>query len=252
MNNQESELSLATITKLLGAEQKAKFFDAFWATWSVNGFGTLTKKDTELLIFGCLKQVFGEKAPVNNYHWAKLLRVTPSKIKSLRLEAHLRFGHLFGESTVGEGADFLAHFTNLQSIDVTAMKATEDIHDVWVSFVIEDPVVQMEVEGRLKDVGSYLDFHRNREVVKMRLTSFLSLLADEQQQEAIDKWVAAKAEEKAKEDGLIKRVSAATYANKTEAGKLMAFIDDLAKFGKVEILTNHLKMIFASQMERKK
>ena len=245
--------SLADVTQNLKPEQKVKFFDAFWATWSVNGFGTLTKKDTELLIFGCLKHALaGRDCPANIYQWAKLLRITPAKVKSIRLEAHLRFGHLFGERTDGDSGQFLESFTRFQAIDLTGMKATEDIHDIMVSFVIEDPVVQMEIESRLKNARSYLDFHRNREVVKMRLTSFLLLSADKDQQTAIDSWVAAKAKEKSKQDGLIKRVFAAAYANKTEKEKLMVFIDDLAKFGKFDVLINHFKKIFASQLERKK
>jgi hypothetical protein len=253
MNDPNTALSLESVTTRLKAKQKTAFFDAFWKVWSTNGFGTLTKKDTDLLIFACLKHAFGESGPENNYQWAKLLRLTPTKVKSIRLESHLRFGHLFGESSQKEGITFLNEFNNFQSIDLAGLKKSDDIHDVMVSFVIEDPVVQMEIEGRLKFSGSYLDFHRNREVVKMRLTSFFLLLADEQEEEAaLDKWVKAKAKDKAKEDGLIQRVQATEYTNKTESDKVKGFIDDLAKFGKVDVLTNHLKTIFNSQKERTK
>ena len=35
-------------------------------------------------------------------------------------------------------------------------------------------------------------------------------------------------------------------------GKLMTFLDDLAEFGEVDVLTTRLKTIFKSQSERKK
>jgi hypothetical protein len=109
----DQEMNLATIPDLLTPEQKATFFDGFWKTWSVNGFGTLTKKDSELLIFACLKRAFGESGPTTNYAWARLLRLTPAKIKAMRLEAHLRFGHLFGESDLTDAEQFFKNLAGL-------------------------------------------------------------------------------------------------------------------------------------------
>ena len=258
METKTAKLTLESITTALDESQKARFFDVFWKAWTANGFGTLGKKDTELLIFACLKQAFekegqeNENRPENNYEWARLLRLTPSKIKSMRLEAHLRFGHLVGENTVIEGSRFLSNFHQVQSIDFEIVKTNEDISELTVSFVIEDPVAQMEIENRLKAKGSYLDFHRNREVVKMKLLTFFLLITDDIKKEKIDEWVAQKAKEKAETSSLIKRVLGKEYANKSEAGKIMAFGDDLAKFAKAESLTKHLKTIFKSQSEREK
>ena len=113
------------IVESLGNKEKANFFDVFWTAWSANGFGTLTKKDTELLIFGCLKQALESVGSrYNNYEWAKLLRLTPSKIKSYRLEAHLRFGHLFSENTADDTETFLTNFSKIQSINTSPFKET--------------------------------------------------------------------------------------------------------------------------------
>jgi len=244
---------LKSISKNLTDKQKVEFFDAFWDTWSTNGFGTLTKKDTELLIFGGLKKAFGDTGQMTNYHWATLLRLTPAKIKSLRLEAHLRFGHLFGESGLRDTKEFLEHFGDVQSVNVRGLTTAGKIEDVTVSFVVEDPVVQMIIENSLKDIGTYLDFHRNREVVKLRLVDFFRLVADNKQQRtAINKWVKDKGKETGEGDDLKSRVIATEYASKTEVGKLMTFVDDLAKFAHAKPLTDHIKTIFRSQSERKK
>lgn len=242
--------SIEEIVEKLTPSQKADFFDKFWTTWSVNGFGTLTKKDTELLIFGCLNQALGSTAPGNNYGWATLLRLTPSKIKAMRLETHLRFGHLMRDSNVKEISQFLENFTNLQSIDVSGLTASGDLMDVTVSFVIEDPVIQMELENYLKEIGTYLDFHRNREVVKLRLVDFFKIATTEAERKIIDRWVTAKAKEKNEAGELKLRVVAKEYADKSEVGKLKAFCGDLADFAKVDKLTDHLKLIFVSQKER--
>lgn len=247
----DAPLKLETIAKQLNAEQKSEFFDVFWRTWSANGFGTLTKKDSELLIFGCLKRAFGSTGPGSNYGWARLLRLTPSRIKSMRLESYLRFGHLFGESDLSDTERFFKDFTVLQSVDIRGLNTSGDLNEVTLSFAVEDPVVQMVIENDLKSIGSYLDFHRNREIVRLKLIDFLKLVASTVEREVIDRWVAERAKENAAAGALKTRVLAKEYSNKTEAGKLLTFADDLAKFAKVDVLTDHLKRIFKSQSERK-
>ena len=246
------DLTIENVTTQLDAKDKAEFFDVFWKTWSANGFGTLSKKDTELLLFACLKHAFGATGPQNNYRWATLLRLTPTKIKAMRLEAHLRFGHLVTANSPKDTGQFLNNFSHLQSIELNGLDTDGEITDVSVSFVVEDPVVQMEIENRLKSVGSYLDFHRNREVIKIRLTSFLLIVAEDGQRKFIDRWVSEKAKETAAAGGLKKRVLAKEYANETESGKIMTFVDDLAEVAQIKPLTERLKTIFSSQSERKK
>lgn len=245
-------MTLELIPQLLNDKQKAAFFDVFWKTWATNGFGTLTKKDSELLIFSCLKKAFGAKGPSSNYQWATLLRLTPTKIKSMRLEAYLRFGHLFDETGVGDANAFLQRFGEVQSVDLHGLESGGSVENVTVSFVVEDPVVQMVIENSLKSLGSYLDFHRNKEVVRLRLVDFLRIVADGEQKKAIDKWVAEKAKEKSEAGSLTSRVKAKEYSEKTELQKLGAFLDDLSEYKGTKVLTDHLKTIFKSQGERKK
>lgn len=246
-----SPLKLESIAKELTEEQKAQFFDVFWKAWSSNGFGTLTKKDSELLIFGCLKRAFGSAGPGSNYGWARLLRLTPSRIKSMRLEAHLRFGHLFGESDLSDTERFFKDFAVLQSVDIRGLNTSGNLDEVTLSFAVEDPVVQMVIENDLKSIGSYLDFHRNREIIRLKLTDFFKLVASEVEREAVDRWVAERAKENAAAGALKSRVLAKEYSDKTEAAKILTFANDLAKFAKVDVLTEHLKRIFKSQSERK-
>ena len=248
----KTELKLDTLTEQLTLHEKSEVFETYWKAWSVNGFGTLTKKDADLLMFLCLKKVLANKenSPSNNYDWARLLRLTPTKIKNMRLESHLRFGHLIGENGTEDARKFLEHFHRFQSIDINGLKDSSDLNDVKVSFVVEDPVIQMEIENRLKLLGTYLDFHRNREVLKLRLVDFFKLGAKDTEQEIINQWVAEKAKEKSIADGLLGRVTAKEYAQKSEADKLMTFIDDFTAFAQVKPLTDHLKKIFTSQKER--
>lgn len=249
----KTDLDLGTLSESLSKTEKAEIFDTYWKAWSSNGFGTLTKKDSELLMFLCLKKALaskGKNGPQNNYDWAKLLRLTPTKIKTMRLESHLRFGHLIGENGETDIRHYFEYFHQMQSIDINGLDSSGDLHVVKVSFVVEDPVVQMEIENRLKEIGTYIDFHRNREVIKLRLVDFLKLAAKENEQKIIDQWVTSKASDEAKKAELKSRVSTKGYAQMSESEKLLAFVDDLAEFTQLKPLLSHLKRIFKSQSER--
>jgi hypothetical protein len=249
--NELHSTKIEDLPDVLTPDEKATFYDVFWPVWAGNGFGTMTKKHTELLIFACLRKALGSRAPQTNFQWAQLLRLTPSKIKTLRVESHLAFGHLFGDEAADQARHFLADFTKLQSIDIKGLAETGDFHDATVSFVIENPVVHMVIENNLKQLGSYVDFHRNREVVRIRLIHFFCLFADDDAQvDAVNRWVKEKAREKAEGDTLRARIKHRDYQNKSEFGKLMLFVDDLAKRAKVDDLTDHLKLILKSQKER--
>lgn len=239
-------IKLEDIPDCFSSTQKEAFFNTFWKTWSINGFGTMTKKDTELLIFACLQKTFGSSCPETNYEWAQTLRLTPAKIKTMRLEAHLKFSHLFAEED-----DFSQHFTSIQNVDIKGIVTGQEIVDVTVSFVIEDPVVQMELEQRLKQIGTYLDFHRNREVVKIRLVDFFRIMAEKEERDLIDKWLETKSVEAAKAKQIATRVTAKEYAQKSETDKLLDFVNDISSLCQTKKLTDHIKKIFNSQKERK-
>jgi|694.fasta_scaffold51285_3 hypothetical protein len=250
--NTPKSLTIGSIPENLNEKEKADFFNLFWGAWSANGFGTLTKKDTELLIFTCLRKVLGDRGKRSNYEWSTLLRLTPSKIKAMRLESHLRFGHIVEESGQSDLVKFLNDFAKLQQVNLNGLVSSRDLNEVTVSFVVEDPVVQMEIEQMLKGIGSYLDFHRNREVVRISLVNFFKIIGKEKnQEEAVDRWVKDLSKAKSKQDDILSRVDAATYASMPEMAKLQLFIDDLAEFANVKPLTEHLKLVFKSQKEGK-
>lgn len=66
--------TLADLVEKLPAAKKSRLVERFFRIWSSNGFGTMTEKDTELLLFRCLADLLGEHTPESNYPWAQLLR----------------------------------------------------------------------------------------------------------------------------------------------------------------------------------
>jgi len=247
--------TLADFVEGLPPEKKSILVNTFFRIWSSNGFGTMTKKDTELLLFRCLADLLSSDAPDNNYKWAHLLRVTPQKVKAIRLESHLRFGHLFPASTEVGPAKYFGELQTLQ-LQLRSDGSEDFLKDVTVSFVLEDPVAQMELENNLKEVGTYLDFHRNREVVELRFVDFLKIIrehaTDLDEKAAIEGILQAKLKDAKQLESLESRLKSREYANKAESEKLLAFIELLGEtFAEKPIaLLKHLGLILKSQKER--
>jgi hypothetical protein len=247
-----NELTMEAVSDLLAPGTKAAFFDIFWKTWSANGFGTLGKKDTELLVFVCLKKALGAKALGKQYDWARFLRLTPARVRSIQLEAYLRFGHLIDEANTAPDVWLMQFFSRLHSIDLGNFASEGSVDSVSVSFVVEDPVIQMEIDRRVKNVGGYINFLRNRDVVVLRFPDFLRLVSLDEKQDLIDDWVRKKAVEAEESNSLRSRVSSQGFANMTGKQQLSAFVDDLAKTANVGPLIARLKTIIVGDKERKR
>jgi hypothetical protein len=143
-------------------------------------------------------------------------------------------------------------FSRLHSIDLGNFASEGSVDSVSVSFVVEDPVIQMEIDRRVKNVGGYINFLRNRDVVVLRFPDFLRLVSLDEKQDLIDDWVRKKAVEAEESNSLRSRVSSQGFANMTGKQQLSAFVDDLAKTANVGPLIARLKTIIVGDKERKR
>lgn len=245
-------LSLDAVVKRLSQAEKAEFFDTFWKVWAANGFATLGKKDTDLLIFGCLRKALGSRAPAKTYEWAHFLRLTPARVRTIQLESHLRFSHLLEDKQATPEMQMRQFFSKLQSIDLGDFSLKGNVDSVKVNFVVEDPVIQMEIDRKIKGVGGYINFLRNREVIVLRLGDFFRLVSFGEKVELVDSWVRQKSVESNDADGLRKRVSGHAFANMSGREQLSVFVDDLAIVAQVAPMINRLRTIVSGNTERKK
>jgi hypothetical protein len=253
--------SLALLRDTLSTAEKARFFELFWPIWTGNGFATLTKRDTDLLVFHCLREAIDPLGKRSSHEWAHLLRITPSRYRSLRLESHLRFRHLRADAESKSDLErLLEQLGAVQAVELGGFADGSTLDTATISFVVEDPVIKMELEYRAKAIGGYVDFKRNREIVVLRLPDFLKILTaelgssqgDDAAQGLIDAWVYQRSEEQ--EKALRDRIDSAAYAKMPEHKKLLSFIEevmDLAGGGKTGPLVKMLKRIFKAQPEHK-
>ena len=244
---------LTSIVENLSSKQKSKFSEMFLGIWFSNGFGALTKKDTELLIFYTLNSILEKSKPKNNYEWSKLLKVTPSKIKTLRLESYLKYSDIFHS---GE-EDVLARcFSSIDTLNLHISEDSVNLSDCSIKILVEDPVEIFELDRRLKDVGGQINFERNREIVRIGLKDFLLLInnaAESEEEKVIEQLAIIKTEDNSKFDKLKQEIGSASYAKKSEGEKLVTFLELLGDTfaQKHKKLIEHLRKIAKSQKFKK-
>jgi len=76
--------------------KKAQFTDVFLKEYIDKGFGTISKKEIDLLVFHLLSEL-ADLDKISNYNLALKLKLTPTKIKNLRFERRLKYSQLTEE-----------------------------------------------------------------------------------------------------------------------------------------------------------
>jgi len=130
------------------------------------GFGTLTKREMEIFIFHLLGDTEAFRGK-KNYELANLLKIPERKIKELRSEAALKYRPASREEALGEIARLF--FTYRQN--------NPCIENGMVVFGMEDPVLKREFESAVKEIGHFIDYSFNREIVKVKAHVFLAVFA---------------------------------------------------------------------------
>ena len=158
---------MATVVKgnlLAKAGSAAKFGDTFVKEYVSPAFGARSKSEIDLLVFTCLIEAgaIDPDAPV--YDIARLLNITPARVRNLLLNWQLR-------STAPDG--------DLRDRIVRALSRTRFSKDgTLLSFGIENPLVREDIAARLKRKGVFTDASFSRELVKLPVETFIEFLDD--------------------------------------------------------------------------
>lgn len=136
----------------MAEDQKADSGGRFLPVWSDQGFGTLGQRDTELLLFSRLIETVGEGVPRTDYEWARALRSTSAKVRNLRRDACMRFGKLLDNDP--RAALLRGCLLNVSELQVQ----TGSGNDVMICVIADDPVIELELEPRLRRLGGYFDY----------------------------------------------------------------------------------------------
>jgi hypothetical protein len=147
-------------------EEQQGVAEEFLRHWLAGGFGSMTKRETELLVFHLLRQR-GEYRGLSAYELAATLRIPERRIRTLRLESALKYEDINSKAVLG------CIVQRLVAQDVLAT-----FEGGKVSVALEDPVEQRELEHFLKSRGHHAEYTLNTELLRIAPVRLLELMLD--------------------------------------------------------------------------
>ena len=205
--------------------EKARFTSLFLPILLSNGLGAMGKRDMDLLVFACLQAILDPEGEKDNYDWARVLKITPAKVKGLRLEAYLKYGPIVAPE--GEQPLLKRFLSNLKAFRLEGMAAGSGLESVRVLVLIENPAVKLELEQAVKVLGGVPQYEENREILQIDLVTFLKILdrtAGTNEKDAIVALAKKVSEEAGAMDSLKTNIESAEYASLTEGAKALKFL----------------------------
>ena len=143
-------------------EASENFGKEFLEHYLSGSFGSMSKSETEILIFHLLSKHFEISS---NYEISNLLKISETKVKNLTLNAHLRYPRQSGDEIVRETlVDIAKKFS-----------AIYDEQNGEVKIHIQSSVQKREMINAINKLGSFADYCLNNEILKIRINTLFSL-----------------------------------------------------------------------------
>ena len=143
-------------------EASENFGKEFLEHYLSGSFGSMSKSETEILIFHLLSKHFEISS---NYEISNLLKISETKVKNLTLNAHLRYPRQSGDEIVRETlVDIAKKFS-----------AIYDEQNGEVKIHIQSSVQKRETINAINKLGSFADYGLNNEILKIRINTLFSL-----------------------------------------------------------------------------
>lgn len=141
-----------------------EFLKEFLENYLSRGFGTLGKREVDVLLMHLLCE-YSTLNTCSNYDLSTTLQIPEGRVPGLRYEARLKYTK---NKTVYIKEKLLTVLVNLQ------FKAEKDV----LQIAIDDKLVYSDIQARLKNMGLFGDTSYNREVLKIPIDGFCTILND--------------------------------------------------------------------------
>jgi len=164
-----NEISINSLLKNIKDDPNCDFAERFLQSYLALSFGAMSKSEIDILVFHLLSRYLGEKS---NYEISNLLKISENRVKTLRLNAHLRYGDTNNPNILSNVLKKIKE--NLQNIESDSKTAT-------ITISVENPVEKREILRRLKEMGQSADFSFNDELLKIKLTAVFALLFEDEE-----------------------------------------------------------------------
>ena len=146
--------------RAINANNSKELLATFMNLYLQNGFQSLSKKDIDLLLFYLMDQytIFEGR---DNYEKAKQLKITPSKLKSLQLESHMRWSDKTSKQILKSLFERILKKENIKSL---LQEQADLLSKNEIPVMVENPIEKLELEKLLKDNNSIVKYELNSEV----------------------------------------------------------------------------------------
>ncbi len=146
--------------------QKKYFAEKFLERYLDNGFGAMSKRDIDVLVFHLLSESEDLRG-MSNYHVGNTLRISETRVKSLKMEASLKYAQPDHKEVIAKIIQAL----------IEEMKKPS-FQDGYVEIGLEDPVQKRELEEAIRRIGHHVEYGINREILKITPLGFLEIIMD--------------------------------------------------------------------------
>jgi len=141
-------------------------WEKFLEKYLENGFGTMTKKEVDLYIFYLLYETKLKSKSI--YEISKELKISEQRVKNLMKEVYLKYKTIDNKEV-------------LKRIAKAFLDSKIDIErkDDKVRFLLEDPILKLEFEHKVKELGAIIDYSFNKDVLVVKKSVFVSIFFSE-------------------------------------------------------------------------
>lgn len=154
----------------------AGFAEQFLQLSLMQGFGSLNKRDLELLMFVLLERDGAVSRASSNAAAALQLRITPARVKSLRRDGYARWRALVPEESDAALQRIVATVLTEDNLRSGAKHVSERAKkDGFLAIRVEHPDDAQQFEQAILEVGALPVYERNREVVAVRFDTLLRI-----------------------------------------------------------------------------
>lgn len=151
---------------MLKGKDAEAFVETFLSRYLERGFGSLQKREIDILVFHLLSSIPAIDGR-SNYEIANFLKIPEGRVKSLRLEAALKHQPANHKAVLGKIV-----------LELIEEMKKPDFDGGYVSVALEDPVQKREFEYAVKKTGYPVEYGINRELLKVKPISLLAVVVE--------------------------------------------------------------------------
>lgn len=156
------------LSEVLKKQGDKEFGKAIIENFEELGLGVYSKADFEAFLFHQLSLYIDNNKVKDNYDWMRLLKITPSKLRSLQMTRSAKFLDL----DLNNKENWKLIFNALD----TKKLETEDKENGKVKIYIDDLHVHRLIERFVVEGGSSIDYTLNKNQLVLKYTEFLNLM----------------------------------------------------------------------------